>query len=186
MAGRSYVYNVARNLDLSSSGNGLDADGNPPACLVMPCHKLSCHIMSSLFFLAYVTFFTFEITVTVCSIKFRSVLSHTVLINWISYILPWIAHRQEWSCTAPPWRRGSLTGQYRCWGETDMWGSTRCEMMLCLKTNLTIWCVHTICVWNIFEVVHSSSISIATRCTRAWKCMSVTLTYLLCCVLSTR
>jgi isovaleryl-CoA dehydrogenase len=27
MAARSYVYNVARNLDLSSYGNGLDADG---------------------------------------------------------------------------------------------------------------------------------------------------------------
>jgi len=27
MAGRSYVYNVARNLDLKSYGNGLDADG---------------------------------------------------------------------------------------------------------------------------------------------------------------
>ena len=26
-AGRSYVYNVARKLDLSSFGNGLDADG---------------------------------------------------------------------------------------------------------------------------------------------------------------
>ena len=28
MAGRSYVYNTARNLDLASSGNGLDADGD--------------------------------------------------------------------------------------------------------------------------------------------------------------
>lgn len=27
MAGRSYVYNIARNLDLNSYGNGLDADG---------------------------------------------------------------------------------------------------------------------------------------------------------------
>lgn len=27
MAGRSYVYNVARSLDLATSGNGLDADG---------------------------------------------------------------------------------------------------------------------------------------------------------------
>ena len=27
MAGRSYVYNVARNIDLKSAGNGLDADG---------------------------------------------------------------------------------------------------------------------------------------------------------------
>lgn len=27
MAGRSYVYNVARSLDLASYGNGLDADG---------------------------------------------------------------------------------------------------------------------------------------------------------------
>lgn len=27
MAGRTYVYNVARHLDLSSVGNGLDADG---------------------------------------------------------------------------------------------------------------------------------------------------------------
>ena len=27
MAGRSYLYNVARQLDLSTYGNGLDADG---------------------------------------------------------------------------------------------------------------------------------------------------------------
>ena len=27
MAGRSYVYNVASNIDLQSYGNGLDADG---------------------------------------------------------------------------------------------------------------------------------------------------------------
>lgn len=27
MAARSYVYNVAQNLDLDSYGNGLDADG---------------------------------------------------------------------------------------------------------------------------------------------------------------
>ncbi len=27
MAGRSYVYNIANSLDLSSYGNGLDADG---------------------------------------------------------------------------------------------------------------------------------------------------------------
>ena len=27
MAGRSYVYNVAQNIDLKSYGNGLDADG---------------------------------------------------------------------------------------------------------------------------------------------------------------
>jgi isovaleryl-CoA dehydrogenase len=27
MAGRSYVYNVARQIDLQTFGNGLDADG---------------------------------------------------------------------------------------------------------------------------------------------------------------
>ncbi len=27
MAGRSYVYSVAQNIDLQSCGNGLDADG---------------------------------------------------------------------------------------------------------------------------------------------------------------
>jgi hypothetical protein len=42
MAGRSYVYNVARNLDLSSSGNGLDADGTPHATLVFPFLSLVC------------------------------------------------------------------------------------------------------------------------------------------------
>ena len=35
MAGRSYVYNVAANLDLSSYGNGLDADGVKLFCAPM-------------------------------------------------------------------------------------------------------------------------------------------------------
>lgn len=35
MAGRSYVYNVARQLDLSSYGNGLDADGVKLYCAPM-------------------------------------------------------------------------------------------------------------------------------------------------------
>lgn len=35
MAGRSYVYNVANNLDLSSHGNGLDADGVKLYCAPM-------------------------------------------------------------------------------------------------------------------------------------------------------
>ena len=35
MAGRSYVYNVARMLDLSSFGNGLDADGVKLFCGAM-------------------------------------------------------------------------------------------------------------------------------------------------------
>ena len=35
MAGRSYVYNVARSLDLSSYGNGLDADGVKLYCAPM-------------------------------------------------------------------------------------------------------------------------------------------------------
>ena len=35
MAGRSYVYNVARHLDLSSYGNGLDADGVKLFCAPM-------------------------------------------------------------------------------------------------------------------------------------------------------
>eukprot|EP00536_Pseudo-nitzschia_multiseries_P003168 jgi/Psemu1/236454/estExt_Genewise1.C_470066 len=35
MAGRSYVYALARNLDLRSSGNGLDADGTKLYCAQM-------------------------------------------------------------------------------------------------------------------------------------------------------
>eukprot|EP01038_Epipyxis_sp_PR26KG_P009786 gene9786-13165_t len=35
MAGRSYVYNVARQLDLNSTGNGLDADGVKLYCAPM-------------------------------------------------------------------------------------------------------------------------------------------------------
>jgi len=35
MAGRSYVYALARNLDLASSGNGLDADGTKLYCAQM-------------------------------------------------------------------------------------------------------------------------------------------------------
>jgi isovaleryl-CoA dehydrogenase len=35
MAGRSYVYNMARQLDLTSSGNGLDADGVKLYCAPM-------------------------------------------------------------------------------------------------------------------------------------------------------
>ena len=35
MAGRSYVYDVARHLDLGSYGNGLDADGVKLYCAPM-------------------------------------------------------------------------------------------------------------------------------------------------------
>lgn len=35
MAGRAYVYDVARNLDLSTFGNGLDADGVKLYCAPM-------------------------------------------------------------------------------------------------------------------------------------------------------
>lgn len=35
MAGRSYVYDVARHLELSSYGNGLDADGTKLYCAPM-------------------------------------------------------------------------------------------------------------------------------------------------------
>jgi len=35
MAGRSYVYSVAANLDLSTYGNGLDADGVKLFCAPM-------------------------------------------------------------------------------------------------------------------------------------------------------
>ena len=35
MAGRSYVYNVARSLDLASYGNGLDADGKHRQALTL-------------------------------------------------------------------------------------------------------------------------------------------------------
>jgi isovaleryl-CoA dehydrogenase len=35
MAGRSYVYNVARSLDLKSSGNVLDSDGVKLYCAPM-------------------------------------------------------------------------------------------------------------------------------------------------------
>ena len=35
MAGKHYVYGVAANLDLSSVGNGLDADGTKLYCTTM-------------------------------------------------------------------------------------------------------------------------------------------------------
>jgi isovaleryl-CoA dehydrogenase len=35
MAGRSYVYNIANNLDLDTYGNGLDADGVKLFCAPM-------------------------------------------------------------------------------------------------------------------------------------------------------
>lgn len=35
MAGKHYVYGVAANLDLSSTGNGLDADGTKLYCTTM-------------------------------------------------------------------------------------------------------------------------------------------------------
>ena len=35
MAGRAYVYNFAMNLDLSTSGNGIDADGVKLYCAPM-------------------------------------------------------------------------------------------------------------------------------------------------------
>lgn len=35
MAGKHYVYGVAANLDLASSGNGLDADGTKLYCTTM-------------------------------------------------------------------------------------------------------------------------------------------------------
>ena len=35
MAGRAYVYNVAKHLDLSSYGNGLDSDGVKLYCAPM-------------------------------------------------------------------------------------------------------------------------------------------------------
>ena len=70
MAGRSYVYNVARNLDLASHGNGLDADGSYiPICSVVLCCGVFCFVDIFCFAADYtLTVRTVQCIVVQCSI----------------------------------------------------------------------------------------------------------------------